>query len=81
MDNAKLFCRFLDFELNTPLVLASGIIGTSATLMTRAARNGAGMITAKSCGPMPRAGHPNPVTLDWGQGLINDFRLPSVLRF
>jgi dihydroorotate dehydrogenase (NAD+) catalytic subunit len=71
MDNAKLSCQFLDFELNTPLVLASGIIGTSATLMTRAARNGAGMITAKSCGLTPRAGHPNPVALDWGGGLIN----------
>jgi dihydroorotate dehydrogenase (NAD+) catalytic subunit len=77
MDNAKLFCRFLDFELNSPLVLASGIIGTSATLMTRAARNGAGMITAKSCGPTPRAGHPNPVTLDWGHGLINAIGLTN----
>jgi len=26
MDNAKLSCRFLDFELKSPLVLASGII-------------------------------------------------------
>lgn len=77
MKNAKLPCQFLDFELNTPLVLASGIIGTSATLMTRAARNGAGMITAKSCGPTPRAGHPNPVTLDWGQGLINAIGLTN----
>jgi len=77
MDNPKLACRFLDFELKSPLVLASGIIGTSATLMTRAARNGAGMITAKSCGLTPRVGHPNPVTLDWGQGLINAIGLTN----
>jgi len=35
------------------------------------------MITAKSCGPMPRAGHPNPVALDWGQGLINAIGLTN----
>ena len=69
--NPDLSCRFLNFELETPLVLASGIIGTSTSLMVRAAHNGAGMITAKSCGPTPRAGHPNPVALDFGIGLIN----------
>ncbi|MDH3676273.1 MAG: hypothetical protein OES12_12325, partial [Anaerolineae bacterium] len=36
-DPARLSCQFLDFQLRTPLVLASGIIGTSATLMARAA--------------------------------------------
>jgi dihydroorotate dehydrogenase (NAD+) catalytic subunit len=54
-----------------PLVLASGILGTEAALMERVARCGAGGITAKSCGPRPRAGHPNPTVLDWGPGLIN----------
>jgi dihydroorotate dehydrogenase (NAD+) catalytic subunit len=29
------------------------------------------MVTTKSCGPSPRAGHPNPTVLDWGHGLIN----------
>jgi dihydroorotate dehydrogenase (NAD+) catalytic subunit len=54
-----------------PLVLASGILGTEAALMERVARCGAGGITTKSCGPTPRAGHPNPTVLDWGSGLIN----------
>ncbi len=72
-----LSCSFLGFQLNTPLVLASGIIGTSASLMERAARNGAGMITAKSCGPTPRKGHANPVALDWGHGLINAIGLTN----
>ena len=39
--------------------------------MERVARCGAGGITSKSCGPVPRAGHPNPTVLDWGPGLIN----------
>lgn len=45
--------------------------------MTRAARHGAGMVTAKSCGPAPRVGHPNPVALDWGGGLINAIGLTN----
>lgn len=73
----KLACDFLGFRLHTPLVLASGIIGTSATLMARAAHSGAGMVTAKSCGPAPRQGHPNPVALDFGGGLINAIGLTN----
>jgi dihydroorotate dehydrogenase (NAD+) catalytic subunit len=57
--------------LPTPLVLASGILGTEAQLMARVARAGAGAVTAKSCGPEPRAGHPNPTVLAWEHGLIN----------
>jgi len=75
--NSRLACDFLGFPLHSPLVLASGIIGTSASLMARAARAGAGMVTAKSCGPTPRAGHPNPVALDWGGGLINAIGLTN----
>ena len=35
------------------------------------------MITAKSCGPAPRAGHPNPVAFDWGGGLLNAIGLTN----
>lgn len=72
-----LTCDFLGWQLHSPLVLASGIIGASASLMARAARAGAGMVTAKSCGPTPRAGHPNPVALDWGGGLLNAIGLTN----
>jgi dihydroorotate dehydrogenase (NAD+) catalytic subunit len=60
-----------------PLILASGIWGTSADLLLRAARAGAGAVTAKSCGPEPRPGHPNPTLLEWGHGLINAMGLPN----
>ncbi len=76
-NNPKLKCNFLNFQLHSPFVLASGIIGTSATLMTRAAHNGAGMVTAKSCGPIPRAGHINPVAFDFGEGLLNAIGLTN----
>jgi dihydroorotate dehydrogenase (NAD+) catalytic subunit len=62
---------FLGLHFPNPLVLASGVLGTQAALMERVARAGAGAITSKSCGPLPRAGHPNPTVLDWGPGLIN----------
>ncbi len=62
---------FCGLTFPNPLVLASGILGTEPALMERVARCGAGGITAKSCGPHPRAGHPNPTVLDWGPGLIN----------
>ena len=77
MNQSTLACSFLNLSLPTPIVLASGIIGTSAALMVRAAKSGAGMITAKSCGPTPRAGHPNPVAFDFGYGLINAIGLTN----
>jgi len=77
MSTVDVRCRLLDLQLRNPIVLASGIIGTSATLLKRAADAGAGAVTAKSCGPAPRAGHPNPVALDWGGGLINAIGLTN----
>ena len=64
-------CMLCGVPLENPLILASGIWGTSAGLLARAARNGAGAVTSKSCGLEERAGHPNPTVLDWGEGLIN----------
>lgn len=73
-----LTCELLPgLRLRNPIVLASGIIGTSAALLRRAAEAGAGAVTAKSCGPTPRSGHANPVTLDWGHGVINAIGLTN----
>ena len=76
-DAVDLTCEFLGLRLPNPIILASGVIGTSAALMVRAARDGAGAVTAKSCGPGPRAGHPNPVAVDWGHGVINAIGLSN----
>ncbi|MDQ7030379.1 MAG: dihydroorotate dehydrogenase [Ardenticatenia bacterium] len=64
-------------RLPNPFVLASGILGTSETLLEKAARLGAGAVTAKSAGLHPRAGHENPIVVDWGGGLINAVGLPN----
>lgn len=58
-------------RLPTPLILASGILGTSAALMARVGRSGAGAVTSKSCSPQPRVGHPNPTVIKWGPGFLN----------
>lgn len=58
-------------HFKNPLILASGIIGTSASLLKRAAQNGAGGVTSKSCSLTAREGHANPVAADWGHGVIN----------
>ena len=68
---------FLGYTLPTPLVLASGIWGTTVSLLVRAAQSGCGAVTAKSCGPVPRAGHVNPSCVAWEYGLINAIGLAN----
>jgi dihydroorotate dehydrogenase (NAD+) catalytic subunit len=75
--SADLTCLLAGLRLPTPLVLASGIWGTSPTLLLRAARSGCGAVTAKTCTPAPRTGHRNPTAVDWGAGLINAMGLPN----
>jgi len=69
--------NFLGRMLPTPLVLASGIWGTTAALLARAAADGCGAVTAKSCGPTPRTGHVNPTCVAWEHGLINAIGLAN----
>jgi dihydroorotate dehydrogenase (NAD+) catalytic subunit len=71
MADQDLSVELCGVRLRNPLVLPSGILGTSAELLMRMAESGAGMVTTKSCGPAPRIGHSNPTVLDWGHGLIN----------
>lgn len=71
MTPPDLTTTFCGVTLPNPLVLASGILGTSAALMARVAAHGAGAVTAKSCSRAPRPGHPNPSVLPWEGGFIN----------
>lgn len=68
---------FLNHRLYSPLVLASGIWGSTTTLLERAAQAGCGAVTAKSCGPAPRPGHVNPSCIDWEHGLLNAIGLAN----
>ncbi len=57
--------------LANPVILASGILGTSAELMARVAKSGAGAVTPKSCSLEPRVGHKNPTVLATEHFIIN----------
>jgi len=57
--------------LKSPLVLASGILGTTRDLLKSVAAHGAGAVTIKSISVEARKGHPNPTVLNFGPGLIN----------
>jgi len=50
-------------KLRSPFVLASGVWGVSAGTMIRAANEGAGAVTSKSCSLEPREGHKNPTVV------------------
>ena len=58
-------------RLESPLVLASGILGTTASSLRRVALAGAGAVTTKSCSLEPRKGHPAPCILPWKGGMLN----------
>lgn len=77
MTAVDLSCTLAGIRLSNPLILASGIWGTSPELLVRAAESGAGGVTAKTCTPAPRRGHRNPTLVDWGEGLINAMGLPN----
>jgi len=58
-------------RLESPLVLASGIMGMSASSMKRISEAGAGAVTTKSCGIGERKGHPCPCVIPFEHGLLN----------
>ncbi|VVB56909.1 Dihydroorotate dehydrogenase [uncultured archaeon] len=64
-------------KLNNPLVLASGVRGNNAGLLIRAAMEGAGAVTSKSCSLQPREGHPNPTMMQKGDFMLNAIGLSN----
>ena len=58
-------------KLESPTVLASGILGTTGSSLVNVANHGAGAVTSKSIGLEERKGHPNPVLVEWEKGFVN----------
>ncbi|MBN1337247.1 MAG: dihydroorotate dehydrogenase [Deltaproteobacteria bacterium] len=58
-------------RLDNPLVLASGVLGTTASTLAFVAAHGAGAVTTKSCSLEPRTGHPTPIVAPVVGGLLN----------
>jgi len=53
-----------ELKLNSPLILASGILGVSHSSMKRLMDAGLGAITTKSIGPVRRKGYKNPSIIE-----------------
>jgi len=71
-------------KLKNPLILASGILGVSSSLMNRLSKTGLGAITTKSIGPLPRIGFKNPSIVEVQSGtFINSVGLgnPGIDNF
>ncbi|MFA5108678.1 MAG: dihydroorotate dehydrogenase [Candidatus Micrarchaeia archaeon] len=64
-------------KMKNPLVLASGIRGNSAGLLIRAAKEGAGAATSKSCSLLAREGHKNPSALEFDSYMVNAIGLSN----
>lgn len=60
----KLNIELTGLKLETPLILASGILGVSSSSMKRFIEAGGGAVTSKSIGPVPRKGYKNPSIIE-----------------
>lgn len=65
-----LSCKFLDFSLSNPFVLAAGV-GHSEALTSVGMQSNAAIVTTKSCTLEPSDGNPYPVLEKWNGGFIN----------
>ncbi len=65
------------FKLNSPTMLASGILGISFDLFPRIVKNGAGAIVSKSIGLEPRDGYKNPTMTATEAGYLNAIGLAN----
>lgn len=70
MKEPKAF-KDLGLQMENPMVLASGVLGSTFGGLKRAADSNAGAVTTKSIGPVKREGHKNPVVVELEDGLLN----------
>ncbi|MFQ6123204.1 MAG: dihydroorotate dehydrogenase [Candidatus Heimdallarchaeota archaeon] len=64
-------------RLETPLMLAAGILGLSGSSLRRVAQAGAGAVVTKSIGYEPREGYANPTVVEVTAGFINAIGLSN----
>jgi len=64
-------------SLRNPTILASGVLGTTASSLIRVYKSGAGAVVSKSISIKPNEGYKTPVIVDLGYGYINSMGLPN----
>jgi dihydroorotate dehydrogenase (NAD+) catalytic subunit len=73
----KLSIKISGLNLRNPLILASGILGSSGKSLARIARSGAGAVVTKSIGIRENPGYPGPRVVKLPVGWLNAMGLPS----
>lgn len=74
---ADLKVKFCGVEFLNPLVLASGILGITASSWRNVVKNGAGGVTTKSLWLNPHKGHKNPVIIANEHYMLNAVGVPD----
>ncbi len=69
--------EILNMKLKNPIMLAAGVLGSTASSLNWAARNGAGGVVTKSFSLEPNKGYPNPTTVEVRGGIINAIGLSN----
>jgi len=76
-DTACLRVKIAKLDFPNPLILASGILGISASLVNRVIKVGAGGIVLKTISYHPRVGYDNPVLAEAPSGILNALGTPN----
>jgi dihydroorotate dehydrogenase (NAD+) catalytic subunit len=69
--------ELLGIPLDSPLLLASGILGETGPSLLEVLESGAAGVVTKSIGPDPRDGHPNPTVVELDGSMMNAMGLPN----
>ncbi|MBS3765331.1 dihydroorotate dehydrogenase, partial [Candidatus Bipolaricaulota bacterium] len=77
MKSDNLALEVAGMHLENPLMLASGVMGTTPGGLKRVALEGAGGVVTKSLGPTPREGHRSPNVVKVESGYLNAMGLPN----
>lgn len=67
-------------SLQNHMILAAGVLGTTAASLKRMIHLGAGGVVTKSIGPHAKDGHPGPCLVSLEDGLLNAMGLPNPSR-
>lgn len=83
MGSVDLSVEIASIKMRNPLILASGILGTTGALLKRIAYSGAGAVTTKSVSKKPRVGFQNPTVIKLEYGIVNAIGLsnPGIEEF
>ncbi|MFP4201766.1 MAG: dihydroorotate dehydrogenase [Candidatus Acetothermia bacterium] len=77
MNEESLEIEVAGLKLENPLILASGVMGTTPGGLRRVGREGAGAAVTKSLGATPREGHSSPNVIRVDGGYLNAMGLPN----